>query len=110
MDRLVEKSLTIISNAIEIYPRIAVASSFGKDSMVLIDLARRIDKNIQVFSVMTRYKPELTLMFKGIVHHSWDLNLKTFWNHEDVPDDLHTTDPDKCCELLKVKPMREAIQ
>ena len=35
--------------------------------------------------------------------------LRVFGNDEPIPLDLHWTDPDRCCEFLKVQPTRRAI-
>jgi len=36
--------------------------------------------------------------------------LKVFSNDEEIPDRLYETDPDRCCDILKVKPTRQAIK
>ena len=110
MDGKVKVSLGIIKRALDNYPKVAVACSYGKDSIVLVDLCRRIDPRIQVFSVMTRFKPAETVAFKEAVDYLWDLNVKTYRNDEPISENLHRTDPNLCCELLKVQPTRQAIE
>ena len=36
--------------------------------------------------------------------------LKVFRNDADIPDKLYLTDPDRCCEILKVEPTRQAVE
>ena len=96
--------------------KIAIASSFGKDSIVLLHLAQRIDPNVQVFSVETPYKPKETIQYRNMLHDKWNLNMKiygtTAWpedlDEKDMP--LHKKDPERCCEIYKVDPTKRAIK
>ena len=110
MNKVVKRSLEILQQAKDNYRNVAVACSFGKDSLVTVHLAQQIDPNIPVFSVMTRYKPEITRAFKTYMTGLWHLNLTTYESTADVADDLHITDPDECCRLLKVEPTKKAIR
>ena len=110
MDDKVKLSLRILETAIDNFPKIAVACSYGKDSIVLVDLCRRIKPDIQVFSVITRFKPPETVLLKKYVDDLWDLNVKTYRNDEPISENFHRTDPNLCCELLKVQPTRQAIE
>lgn len=84
----IDHAKELISNAIEQYPRVAVACSFGKDSMVVVDLARQVDPDIPVFAVMTRYKPEETLVYLREMKRQWGLNLTTYIVADSVPQPL----------------------
>jgi len=53
MEDKVEHAKQLIEDAVRNYPRIAVASSFGKDSMVTVHLAREVEPDIPIFSIMT---------------------------------------------------------
>jgi phosphoadenosine phosphosulfate reductase len=110
MEDLVKFSKSQIKRAIDIYDNVALASSFGKDSMVLLHLARQVKPDIKVFSVMTRYKPPETLSFKEYVTSLWDLNIVTYQSDEEIPNELHKTDPHECCRILKVVPTMNAIK
>ena len=103
-------SLGIIKRALDNYPKVAVACSYGKDSIVLVDLCRRIKPDIQVFSVMTRFKPAETVAFKEIVDSMWGLNVKTYRNTDPIPYEYYKTNPHECCQQLKVEPTRRAIE
>ena len=50
----------LIADAVKKYPDMAIGCSFGKDSMVTVDIARSVDPSIPVFSIMTPYKPKET--------------------------------------------------
>ncbi len=105
----VERSLTLIREAYEKYgDRLVVANSLGKDSSVVWDLAKRVSPNIRGFIVTTRYKPPETKKFMA-EEVARCPELKVFQNDEPIPEKLYETDPDKCCDLLKVQPVRQAI-
>jgi phosphoadenosine phosphosulfate reductase len=36
--------------------------------------------------------------------------LRVFASDEPIPDRLYETDPDRCCEVLKVEPTRRAVE
>jgi phosphoadenosine phosphosulfate reductase len=110
LDRLIEESHGIIQSILDKYDNVAVACSFGKDSMVALQLCLDLVPDIQVFSVMTRYKPWETLELKRKVTKDWNLNIKTYSYDGPIKDDLHLTNPDECCRLLKVEPTRRAIE
>lgn len=106
----VQHSLELIRAAVEAYPKIAVACSFGKDSMVVLHLALEVRRDISVFTVMTPFKPKATLKFKDEIVKLWNLNIKEYRSKEHVPWGLHLTDPDECCRILKVEPTKEAVK
>lgn len=106
----VERSLDLISKAYQLYGEgLVVANSIGKDSSVVWHLAKRVSPNIRGFIITTRFKPKETVEFmhKEMARYP---ELRVFKNDEPVPDKLYETDPDKCCDILKVKPMRQAIE
>lgn len=106
----IEYSKKIIENAINKYDKIAVACSFGKDSMVVVHLAQQIKQDIPIFTVMTPFKPKETFEYKDMMKKLWNMNMKTYMSKEKVPTELYKTDPDKCCEILKVQPTKEAVK
>ena len=106
----IEHSLKLIKEAIGKYPRIAVACSFGKDSVVIVHLARRIKEDIPIFTVMTRFKPKETFEYKDLITRSWNLNLREYSSKAEIPEKLYKTDPDECCRILKVEPTKEAVK
>lgn len=96
--------------------RIAVASAFGPEGMVLIDTAVRLRRDVQVFTLDTglffpetyelmmeverrygirieRVKPALTVEEQGAQHG------KSLWERN----------PDRCCYMRKVEPLRKKL-
>ena len=106
----VERSLGLIERAYQQYgERLVVANSLGKDSSVVWHLAKRVSADIRGFIVTTRFKPVETKQFMAeeVARHP---ELRVFSNDEEIPGKLYATDPDRCCEILKVKPTRQAVR
>jgi phosphoadenosine phosphosulfate reductase len=106
----VDRSLALIRDAHKVFgDHLVVANSLGKDSMVVWHLAKRVSADIRGFIVTTRFKPQETKDFMRNVVARWP-ELQVFSNDEPIPDDLFLTDPDRCCDLLKVQPTRRAVE
>jgi len=109
----VEKAKSLIEEMTLKYPKIAVACSFGKDSMVVLHLALQVNSQFPVFSfsVMTPFKFKETLKYKGKMTKEWRLNIKTYCNNF-VPEqyDLYYRNPDACCQTYKVEQTRKAVK
>jgi phosphoadenosine phosphosulfate reductase len=86
-----------------------VANSLGKDSCVVWHLAKRVSAKIPGFIVTTRYKPAETVEFMRSVVAEYP-ELRVYRNTAPIPDRLYETDPDGCCAVLKVEPIRRAIE
>ena len=96
---------------------IAVACSFGKDSMVILHMALKYDPNIKVIFENTKCQFPETYEFKYKVKKLWNLNLyetkplKTFWEcakEYGLPSVRKQggkgSNAPKCCRYLKEKP------
>lgn len=106
----VDRSLELISEAYDKYgDSLVVANSLGKDSVAVWDLAKRVNEKIRGFVITTRFKPGETIKFMHETVNRYP-ETKIFKNEEEIPDKLYKTDPDKCCDVLKVKPIRWAIE
>lgn len=107
----VERSLDIINDSYKKYGNyMVVANSLGKDSSVVWNLAKRVDKNIRGFIVTTRFKPTETIkfMYEEVAKYP---ELKIFKNDVEMDGpQLYLSDPDTCCQLLKIEPTKEAIK
>ncbi|MEE8353906.1 MAG: phosphoadenosine phosphosulfate reductase family protein [Dehalococcoidales bacterium] len=84
----IEHAKELIADAIRAYPKLAVACSFGKDSMVVVDLARQVDPDIPVFAVMTRFKPLETLDYLRTMNQRMNLRVTTYMVADSVPEAL----------------------
>ena len=106
----VDRSLELIHRAHkEFGDGLVVANSLGKDSSVIWDLAKRVSPDIRGFIVTTRFKPAETKKFMADEVARYP-ELEVLSNDQEIPEKLYETDPDRCCELLKVQPTREAVK
>lgn len=135
----VEHSKELIRDAVANHGSVAVACSFGKDSMVAVHLARNVAPSIPVFSVMTVYKPETTLAYLVEMNRRFNLQVTVYLVARTIPTffrqagvktvlledgefqtdyqreltrsgrHLYETGPDRCCFLLKVVPTKAAV-
>ena len=139
MEEKIDRAKELIEETIKKYSRVAVACSFGKDSMVVVHLAREVDPNIKIFSVMTQYKPRETFEYLKLMNKRMNLGATVYMVADSVPDILrddsvevillpteefnqkasqiktesgsmiYEINPDECCRLLKVEPTKAAV-
>lgn len=112
-----EEAETIVAAALEIYAgKIALVSSFGADSAVLLAMVADIDRSLPVlfldtgklFPATLAYRDRLVeaLGLTGVITRSPDAaNLAT----ADPAGALWMTDTDACCEIRKVRPLATAL-
>lgn len=106
----VERSKELIREAYAKYgDALVVANSLGKDSVAVWDLAKKVDSRICGFIVTTRYKPQATIRFMSEVAARYP-ELKVYKNDTPLPEKLYENEPDKCCDILKVVPVKQAIE
>lgn len=111
-------SLAVLSAAIhDIFPgRVAVVSSFGAESAVLLDLVAQVDRAIPVIFLETgKHFPETLAYRDQLVAR---LGLRDVRSVTPATDDLAWADadgklwrrnPDLCCRLRKVLPLERAL-
>ena len=139
MEEKIEHAKKLIGEAIRDYPKIAVACSFGKDSIVTVHLAREVDPEIKIFSIMTQYKPRETFDYLKLMNKKMNLGTTVYMVADSVPEGLkdgnlevvllpaeefnlktsqietqtglriYEINPDECCRLLKVEPTKVAV-
>jgi len=106
----VDRALQLIAEAYAKFgDNLVVANSLGKDSVVVWDLAKRISPKIRGFIVTTRFKPPETIQFMNETIRQYP-ELKVYKNDVKIPAELYKTDPDRCCDLLKVQPVKQAVE
>ncbi|MFT7309901.1 MAG: phosphoadenosine phosphosulfate reductase [Paracoccaceae bacterium] len=96
--------------------RMAVVSSFGADSVVLLHMLAQIDPATVVLFVDTQMLFPETLAYQQDVARALGLlNVRQIRArpqnlHRGDPDDaLHKTDTDACCDLRKTAPLEQAL-
>lgn len=106
----VDRARGIIADAYaEFGDGLVLANSLGKDSMAIFHLAMSINPKIKVFVVTTQFKPVATTSFMYSLLHKYE-NIHIFKSDKSVPESLPKSDPDKCCQILKVEPTSRALK
>jgi len=121
MDSKVNEALLFIGSQLDEYNgNIPVLNSFGKDSLVVLHLVRRLHPEVEVWWIKPPFLPESTLIFADRVTKKWKLNLKVYesahvqsstWMQDIVyKPKLWLTNPELCCQVFKVQPSMDAVK
>ena len=95
---------------------IAIVSSFGADSSVLLHMLAQVDPTLPVYFLETgKHFPETLDYVRTLERHLGLTNVR--WLRPDPKDlarfdpsgDLWETDPDSCCHIRKTEPLEIAI-
>ena len=95
---------------------IAIVSSFGADSSVLLHMLAQVDPTLPVYFLETgKHFPETLDYVRTLEKHLGLTNVR--WLRPDPKDlarfdpsgDLWETDPDSCCHIRKTEPLEIAI-
>lgn len=97
--------------------RIAVTSSFGVESAVLLDLVSRVDPATPIIFMQTKKLFGATLRYALALQERLKLTDVRWIEPDEValrfrdPDGrLYQRDPDACCRLRKVEPLSRALE
>jgi len=108
----------IIAWAIDIFwPQLAMSSSFQTQSVPLLHMASKINRNLLIFFIDTGYHFWETSIFRENLASEWHLNVLDLYrdsrwdlmvkgNIRNLPVD----DPNLCCYIHKVQPMQKAMK
>jgi phosphoadenosine phosphosulfate reductase len=101
----------------ELTGRVAAVSSFGTESAVLLHLVAAVDKSVPVIFINTQKMFGETLAYRDELAEKLGLlDLRVFRPDPAIlaakdPTSLRWSyDPDGCCDLRKVEPLRRALQ
>ena len=112
----------ILTWAIETYgDSFAIATSFQREDMVIVDLASRIAPGIRVFTLDTGRLPEETYRMMDTVRDRYDLRVEVvFPDREEVERMVRRRGPNlfresieqrhMCCDVRKVRPLERKLQ
>ncbi|SEP00698.1 phosphoadenylylsulfate reductase (thioredoxin) [Salinihabitans flavidus] len=97
--------------------RIALVSSFGAESVVLLHLAAMVDRTLPVLFIDTQMLFAKTLVYQAEVAERLGLsNVQVIrasdavLRAEDPDGTLHQRDTDACCALRKTRPLQKALR
>jgi phosphoadenosine phosphosulfate reductase len=100
--------------------RAAIASSFGVEDMVLIDLARTHAPSVRLFTLDTGRLPPETYEVMDVVRRRYGVEIETFFPERERVEALESTkgyfsfkrsieERKECCAIRKVEPLRRAL-
>ncbi len=96
--------------------RLAIVSSFGNESAVLLAAAATVDPDLPVLLIDTGYLFPETLAYRDMLQQRLGLRdvraIRPDGEElaaEDADGDLYSRDPDACCALRKVRPLARAL-
>jgi phosphoadenosine phosphosulfate reductase len=97
--------------------RIAIASAFQAEGTVVMHLATQLRPDIPILFLETGFQFAETLAFKEQLTERLGLNVVDIVGHQTVAEQeathgprLYERDPERCCEMNKVRPMYETLR
>lgn len=104
----------VLQGALRDAGRVALVSSFGAESVVLLHMTALIDRDAAVLFMDTELLFTETLVYQAEVSERLGLRNLRILRADDIaaadPDGtLHRTDPDTCCTLRKTAPLQAAL-
>lgn len=111
----------ILKRALETFSnRIAIASSFGAEDMVLIDMAVKLKSSVRIFTIDTGRLPQETYDLIEKTLKKYDCVIETYFPEKEQLEKLvreHGPNPfyksvelrQLCCKARKVEPLQRAL-
>lgn len=108
----------ILAGTLADFPdRIALVSSFGADSAVLLHMLAQIDRDLPVLLIETQMLFEETLDYQRALASRLGLTNVQHIRPDaddlrrlDPANNLHRSDPDACCVVRKIAPLDRALR
>jgi phosphoadenosine phosphosulfate reductase len=95
---------------------VALSSAFGAEGMALIDMASRVRKNFRLFTIDTEFLFPETYSLMDRVEEKYGITIEKVYSvlSPEKQDEAHgsalwSRDPDLCCNLRKVEPLRRKL-
>ncbi|WP_415920300.1 phosphoadenylyl-sulfate reductase [Tateyamaria sp. SN6-1] len=104
----------VLNTAFDTIPDLALVSSFGAESVVLLHLAAMIKRDVPVIFIDTEMLFTETLVYQQDVAERLRLSNVQIIRADDADArdpsrSLHRRNPDACCALRKIAPLRRAL-
>lgn len=98
----------VLEHAVEEHhPRLAVACSFQKEAVVILDMLLRVEPTARIFTLDTGVLfPETYETWRRVEDH-YGIEIETYRGER--VDGLWARDPDACCGMRKVEPLSRAL-
>ncbi len=95
---------------------VALASAFGASGMVLIDMASRLRKDFRLFTLDTEFLFPETCHLIDKIEQKYEIKVERVLSSLSPEEQervhgagLWVRDPDRCCDLRKVEPLRRKL-
>jgi phosphoadenosine phosphosulfate reductase len=95
---------------------VAISSAFGAEGMVLIDMASRLRKNFRLFTIDTDFLFPETYALMDRIEEKYGITIEKVFSALSPEEQqrahgpaLWTHNPDLCCNLRKVEPLRRKL-
>jgi phosphoadenosine phosphosulfate reductase len=95
---------------------VAVSSAFGAEGMVLIDMASRLRKDFRLFTIDTEFLFPETYALMDRIEEKYGIAIEKVFSALSPEEQerghgsaLWTRNPDLCCNLRKVEPLRRKL-
>jgi phosphoadenosine phosphosulfate reductase len=95
---------------------IALATGFGVEGMALLDIASRVNPDLKVFTGDTEFLFPETYDLMDRVEEKYGIKVERLYSHltpeeqaEGYGPELWARDPDRCCALRKVEPLKRKL-
>ena len=96
--------------------RVAISSAFGAEGMVLIDMASRLRKGFRLFTIDTEFLFPETYNLMDRIEEKYGITIEKVFSLLSPEEQERTQgatlwirDPDACCNLRKVEPLRRKL-
>jgi phosphoadenosine phosphosulfate reductase len=107
---------TVISWAVQTFPNITFACSFGAEDVVLVDMLQKISPKTDIFYLDTDFHFKETYETRDLMAKKYNLEfvqVKSKLTPEQQAaehgDELWKSDPTSCCNLRKVEPLTRIL-
>src|SRR4030088_3385285 len=95
---------------------VAISSAFGAEGMALIDMASRLRKDFRLFTIDTEFLFPETYNLMDRIEEKYGINIEKVYSVLSPEEQertqgpaLWTRDPDLCCKMRKVEPLRRKL-
>lgn len=98
------------------YPRLTMATAFGAEGCVLLHMLAEIEPKVHVFNLETGYQFPETLATRERLIERYGIEVELVRPDQSVAEmeaafggPIYGTDPDRCCYLRKIVPLRRTL-
>ena len=96
---------------------VAISSAFGMEGMVLIDMASRIRRDFRLFTIDTEFLFPETYNLMDRIEQRYEIKIEKVFPQLSPEEQEHVhgsalwaRNPDHCCNLRKVEPLRRKLR